>query len=75
MAPPGAGGARLTAVERVRTDRVLWAVLLSALVILPNLFALEQLRATGGYLFYANAFDETTYLSWDGARMARSPAH
>src|SRR4051812_28866315 len=51
---------------------IVWAVLLAALVVLPNLFAFYQYRATGGYLFYSNAFDEPTYLSYDGALMTRS---
>jgi hypothetical protein len=55
--------------------RALWTVLLGALIVLPNLFAFVQLRATGGYLFYANAFDEPTYLSYDGAMLTRSVTH
>ena len=47
-------------------------VLLCAVVVLPNWFAIQQYRATGGYLFYANAFDEPTYLSYDGAMITRS---
>jgi len=53
----------------------LWLVLLAALIVLPSLFAIQQYRWTGGYLFYANAFDEPTYLSYDGARIAASPTH
>ena len=62
---------------RLRTglERSLWAALLGVLVVVPNLFALRQLRATGGYLFYANAFDEPTYLSYDGAMLTRSLTH
>lgn len=55
--------------------RVSWVVLLGALIVLPNLFAIQQYRWTGGYLFYANAFDEPTYLSYDGAMMTASPTH
>jgi hypothetical protein len=57
------------------TTRALWGALLGALVVIPNLFALQQLRATGGYLFYANAFDEPTYLSYDGAVLTKSLTH
>jgi hypothetical protein len=62
---------------RVQTvlKRALWAGLLVALLVLPNLFALQQLPSTGGYLFYANAFDEPTYLSYDGAMLTRSFTH
>jgi hypothetical protein len=56
-------------------QRALWVALLGALIVLPNLFAFEQFRATNGYLFYVNAFDEPTYLSYDGAMMTRSPTH
>ena len=52
--------------------RAFWAALLGVLIVLPNLFAFAQARATGGYLFYANAFDEPTYLSYDGAMLTRS---
>lgn len=53
--------------------RALWVFLLGALIVLPSLFAIQQYRWTGGYLFYANAFDEPTYLSYDGARITASP--
>jgi hypothetical protein len=55
--------------------RVLWGVLLAALIVLPSLFAIQQYRWTGGYLFYANAWDEPTYLSYDGAMMTAAPTH
>jgi hypothetical protein len=55
--------------------RALWFTLLFALLVLPNWFAVQQYRATGGYLFYSNAFDEPTYLSYDGARTTASPTH
>ena len=57
-----------------RGNRFLWGALLAALIVLPNLFAIQQYRATGGYLFYSNAFDEPTYLSYDGASMMQSAA-
>lgn len=50
-----------------RLETLLWIVLLGVLVAAPNAFAVQQYRATGGYLFYANAFDEPTYISYDGA--------
>jgi hypothetical protein len=56
-------------------QRILWVALVGTLVVLPNLFAIRQFRDTGGYLFYSNAFDESTYLSYDGARLARSVTH
>jgi hypothetical protein len=56
-------------------ERSLWTTLLGALIVVPNLFALRQLRATGGYLFYTGAFDESTYLSYDGALLTRSLTH
>ena len=59
----------------MKSQRAIWFGLLGALTVLPNLFAFVQWSATGGYLFYANAFDEPTYLSWDGARMTRSLTH
>jgi hypothetical protein len=55
--------------------RLLWSTLLLALIVLPNWFAVQQYRATGGYLFYSNAFDEPTYLSYDGAGNTASPTH
>ena len=55
--------------------RLSWAVLLGVLIVLPSLFAIQQYRWTGGYLFYANAFDEPTYLSYDGAMMTASSTH
>ncbi len=45
---------------------------LAFLVIVPNAFAVYQLYSTGGYLFYTTAFDEPTYLSYDGAVASRS---
>lgn len=45
---------------------------LAVLVIVPNIFAVYQLYLTGGYLFYTTAFDEPTYLSYDGAAGSRS---
>jgi hypothetical protein len=53
-------------------DRLLLGMVVCAVVVLPSLFAWQQYRATGGYLFYSNAFDEPTYLSYDGAMITRS---
>ena len=50
-----------------RLETLLWIVLLVVLLVAPNAFAVRQYYATGGYLFYANAFDEPTYVSYDGA--------
>ncbi|MGH9423414.1 MAG: hypothetical protein ACRD3J_25800 [Thermoanaerobaculia bacterium] len=61
--------------RRTALDRWLWAALLGVLIVVPNLFALRQFLATGGYLFYTNAFDESTYLSYDGALLTRSLTH
>ena len=38
-----------------------------AIIVLPNLFPLYQLFATKGYLFFQNAFDEYSYLSYENA--------
>ena len=38
--------------------RLVWIALLAVLIVLPSLFAIRQYRWTGGYLFYANAFDD-----------------
>jgi hypothetical protein len=38
-----------------------------AIIILPNLFPLYQLFLTKGYLFYQNAFDEYSYLSYEAS--------
>ncbi len=38
-----------------------------AIIILPNLFPLYQILLTKGYLFYQNAFDEYSYLSYEAA--------
>ena len=38
-----------------------------AIIILPNLFPFYQLFITEGYLFYQNAFDEYSYLSYEAA--------
>jgi hypothetical protein len=56
-------------------ERSLWVLLLVVLIVVPNLFAMRQFRAAGGYLFYTNAFDESTYLSYDGAMVTRSFTH
>ncbi len=54
-------------------DRTNWemkwfkSVFLIAIIILPNLFPLYQLFLTKGYLFYQNAFDEYSYLSYEAA--------
>ena len=61
--------------SRTALERSLWALLLGVLIVVPNLFAVRQFRATGGYLFYADAFDEATYLSYDGAMSSRSLTH
>ena len=42
-------------------------VFFMAIIILPNLFPLYQLFRTEGYLFYQNAFDEYSYLSYEFA--------
>src|SRR5688500_12083456 len=60
---------------RGRSGTVLWPSLIAALIVAPNLFAFRQYLATGGYLFYTNAFDEATYLSYDGARLTASLTH
>ena len=76
---PGMNGPRASVVAgdsaAPRWRHPLWAALLVALIVLPSLFAIRQYRWTGGYLFYANAFDEPTYLSYDGARVTASPTH
>ncbi|MEP7309710.1 MAG: hypothetical protein ABJA98_29735 [Acidobacteriota bacterium] len=54
--------------------RWLWWILLGGLTVLPSLFAIRQYQWTG-HLFYANAFDEPTYLSYDGARVTASSTH
>jgi len=41
------------------------SVFFIAIIILPNLFPLYQLFLTKGYLFYQNAYDEYTYLSYE----------
>ena len=74
MAPARSGGAGLTRL-RAALQRPLWGALLAVLIVVPNLFAVRQFRATGGYLFYSNAFDEATYLSYDGAMSSRSLTH
>ncbi len=38
-----------------------------AIIILPNLFPVYQLFLTKGYLFYQNAYDEYSYLSYEAA--------
>lgn len=38
-----------------------------AIIVLPNLFPLCQLFLTKGYLFYQNAYDEYSYLSYEAA--------
>ncbi len=53
-----------------QADRqIKWAksVFFLAIIILPNLFPLYQLFLTKGYLFYQNAFDEYSYLSYEAA--------
>ncbi len=40
-----------------------------AIIILPNLFPLCQLFFTKGYLYYQNAFDEYSYLSFEAASL------
>ena len=42
-------------------------VFFAAILVLPNLFPLVQLFLTKGYLFYQNAFDEYSYLSYEAA--------
>jgi hypothetical protein len=54
---------------------LVWAGLLGVLIVLPSLFAIRQYGWTGGYLFYSNAYDEPTYLAYDGAMMTASPTH
>jgi hypothetical protein len=54
---------------------LLWIGLVAFLMAVPNLFAFQQYRATGGYLFYSGAFDEPTYLSYEGALATRSFTH
>lgn len=41
------------------------SVFFIAIVILPNLFPLYQLFVTNGYLFFQNAFDEYSYVSYE----------
>ncbi len=43
------------------------SVFFIAIIILPNLFPLCQLFFTKGYLFYQNAYDEYSYLSYEAA--------
>ena len=47
--------------------RRLKIVFFLAIIFLPNLFPFYQLFITEGYLFYQNAFDEYSYLSYDSA--------
>ena len=48
-----------------------WYAILSAPVLLPILFPIYQWIKTGGYFFYQNAYDEYSYLSYDGALFKR----
>jgi len=50
-----------------REIKWLKSVFFIAIIILPNLFPLYQLFLTNGYLFYQNAFDEYSYLSYEAA--------
>ena len=43
------------------------SVFFIAIIILPNLFPLCQLYLTKGYLYYQNAYDEHSYLSYEAA--------
>jgi len=65
-------------ISAVRNDtrwEFLWIGLVAFLLVVPNLFPFQQYRATGGYLFYSGAYDEPTYLSYDGALATRSLTH
>lgn len=58
-----------------QADRqIKWAksVFFLAIIILPNLFPFYQLFLTKGYLFYQNAFDEYSYLSYEAASFEMS---
>lgn len=49
----------------------LWYGILSIPVLLPSLFPIYQWIKTGGYFFYQNAYDEYSYLSYEGALFKR----
>jgi hypothetical protein len=76
MALVDSSQARVTATRRGQAaGELLWFGLLAFLLVVPNLFAFQQYRATGGYLFYSGAYDEPTYLSYEGALATRSFTH
>jgi len=48
-------------------SQVLWVLLVFLIVGLPIAFPVYQFFMTNGYLFYANAYDEPAYLSYEGS--------
>jgi hypothetical protein len=49
-------------------------ILIASVVLVLNIYPFYQLASTQGYLFYTNAYDETSYLQYDVAKAAQSPA-
>jgi hypothetical protein len=45
-----------------------------SVVLLLNIYPFYQLVSTKGYLFYTNAYDESSYLQYDFSRATQSPA-
>jgi len=47
--------------------RTVWGLMIFFVIGLPNAFPVYQLFKTNGYLFYTNAYDEYSYLSYEGS--------
>lgn len=50
----------------------LFIIVLVVMLLLLNAYPIYQLFTTGGYLFYTNAFDETSYLQYDFSQQVQN---
>jgi hypothetical protein len=53
-------------------SRTIWGLLVFLVIGLPIAFPVYQLLKTNGYLFYSNAYDEPSYLSYEGSLFIQS---
>ncbi len=61
---------QIRAAEKTKRKRFLIAVL--TLTLVQNAYPIYQAISTGGYLYYINAWDETSYLQYDFSKAGQS---
>jgi len=61
-------------VSGIKVNNRWFYILIASVVLLLNIYPFYQLASTQGYLFYTNAYDESSYLQYDFSKATQSHA-